>query len=304
MAERWLLTGGTGQVGGALAAILARAGAQAWVPNRAELDLAALPGDAALDAELAARGIKAIVNCAAYTAVDKAESEPGLAQRINAEAPGQLARAAARCGIPFIQVSTDYVFAGDLVGRGYREDDPVDPQSTYGRTKLAGEQAVAASGARHAIVRASWVVSPTGTNFIKTMLRLAAEREEVRVVADQHGCPSDAGELAARLHHIAARFLADPDQQSGVWHSSDAGRTTWHGMAERVFAAAAARGRKVPRLVAIATSEYPTAARRPANSLLDCTRLHRDFGLASGPWEANVDAIVHALIAAEEEQAA
>lgn len=305
---KWLVTGATGQIGGGIITPSARGDDEWWAPPRAELDLAALPDDDILDAMLAERDIDAIVNCAAYTAVDKAESEPDLAMTINATAAGRLARAAARAkngvGIPFIQVSTDYVFAGDVNDRPYREDDPVDPQSCYGRTKLAGEQAVADSGARYAIVRTAWVISPRGSNFVTTMLRLGRERRDVQVVADQFGCPTDADELAAQLIYIGKRFLDDPVQPSGIWHRTNSGKTSWHGVAAHVFASAAKLDRPSPRLRAITTAEYPTAAKRPANSRLDNTKILRDFGLRSAPWEAAVDGIVYKIVIAEEERTA
>jgi dTDP-4-dehydrorhamnose reductase len=305
---KWLVTGASGQVGGALIAPWASGDDEWWGPSRAELDLADLPEDDLLDAMLVERNIDAIINCAAYTAVDNAEGEPDLAFTINGIAPGRLARAAVRAkrgaGIPFIQVSTDYVFSGDMCDRPYREDDPVDPQSCYGRSKLAGEHAVAASGARYAIVRTAWVISPRGANFVRTMLRLGRERDEVKVVSDQFGCPTDADELAAQLIYIGKRFLDDPRQPSGIWHRTNSGETSWHGVAARVFASAAELDRPSPRLRAITTAEYPTAAKRPANSRLDNAKILRDFGLRSAPWESAVDLIVSKIIIAGEDQRA
>lgn len=289
MAERWLVTGGTGQVGRAIRR-MSLPGVEVIAPPRAELDLAALPE---LDPLL--EGVSAIVNCGAYTAVDLAESEPLMARAINTAAPARLAAAAARAGIPIVHVSTDYVFPAD--GQGpWHEDDPVNPVSVYGRTKAEGEDAVRASGARHAIIRTAWVVSADGSNFIKTMLRLGAERDELRVVADQHGCPTHAEDLAEALVAITARFAGDPEQYSGTWHCTNSGETTWHGLAERVFACAEACGMKVPqRVTAITTAEYLTPARRPADSRLDCSRLAADFGMALRPWTEAVDEIVRQL---------
>jgi dTDP-4-dehydrorhamnose reductase len=289
---RWLVTGGTGQVGGALVALL---GERAWAPGRDSLDLFALPDDAELDALLGREGIGGIVNCGAWTAVDAAEEHRVFALAANADAPRRLACAAARRGIPIVHVSTDYVFPGDLEGRAYREDDSTGPHSEYGRTKLSGEIAVRESGARHAIVRTAWVVSATGNNFIKTMLRLGAERDELRVVADQHGCPTHAGDLAAALLHIGERFLTDHDQPSGLWHFANVGETTWHGLAEHVFARAASLGLPVPQLSAITTADYPTPAKRPANSRLDIGKIYADFGIRPRPWREAVDEIVDAL---------
>ncbi|MFM5929958.1 MAG: dTDP-4-dehydrorhamnose reductase [Novosphingobium sp.] len=289
MTERWLVTGGTGQVGTALQC-LDLPGVDIVAPPRSALDLAALPElDPMLD------GVSAIINCGAYTAVDKAESEPLMARAINTAAPARLAAAAARKGIPIVHVSTDYVFPAD--GQGpWREDDAVAPVSVYGRTKAEGEDAVRASGARHAIVRTAWVVSADGANFIKTMLRLGAEREELRVVADQRGCPTHAGDLAQALATITQALTADPARPSGTWHCTNSGETTWHGLAEHVFACAAACGMTVPqRVVAITTAEYPTPARRPADSRLDCSRIAADFGIRMRPWQDAVDETVRQL---------
>ncbi len=287
MVEKWLLTGGAGQVGAALRRN-PPPGVEIVAPSRTELDLARLPAALPLD------GVAAIVNCGAYTAVDAAESEPGLARAINAEAPGRLAEAAARAGIPIVQVSTDYVF-GDGEGP-WREDAPIDPKSVYGRTKAAGEAAVRASGACYAIVRTAWVVSADGRNFVKTMLRLGGERDTLRVVADQRGTPTHAGDLALALAAVTSRFTADPARASGVWHCANAGETTWHGLAEQVFAAAARHGLKIPQTVEpITTAEYPTPAARPADSRLDCSKIAHDLGIRLRPWQEAVDEIVSEL---------
>ncbi len=296
MAEKWLLTGGTGQVGLALIRN-PPPGVEIFAPPRDVLDLAALP-----DLVPLLDGVSAIVNCGAYTAVDRAESEPELAHAINGEAPGLFAQAAARAGIPIIHVSTDYVFAADGMGP-WNEDAPIAPVSVYGRSKADGEEAVRGTGARHAIVRTAWVVSADGQNFVKTMLRLGATRDDVRVVNDQRGTPTAAADLALALAAITQRFTADPARQSGTWHCTNAGETTWHGLAAQVFASAAARGLKVPTtLEAITTAEYPTPARRPADSRLDCTRLAGDFGIRLPRWQDAVEAIVGQLAAKEQAQ--
>ena len=297
MAERWLVTGGTGQVGTALRRS-PPPGVEIFAPGRDLLDLANMPDDLSplLD------GVSAIINCGAYTAVDKAESEVALAEAINALAPGKLAAAAAKAGIAIVHVSTDYVFPADGTGP-WAEDASTGPVSTYGRTKLAGEAAVRASGARHAIVRTAWVVSADGANFVKTMLRVGAQNDTMRVVADQRGTPTHAGDLALTLAAITQRLTGDPQRASGTWHCANAGETTWHGLATHVFACAASQGCKVPREVqAITTAEYPTPARRPADSRLDCARLTADFGIAMRPWQAAVEEIVATL--AQEKQVA
>lgn len=290
MAERWLLTGGTGQVGTALRRS-PPAGVQIVAPVRSAMDLSNLPDDLSL----LLKGVNAIINCAAYTGVDKAESEPELSWAINAVAPGRLADAAALASIPIIHISTDYVFPANGVGP-WREDDPTGPVSAYGKTKLAGEEAVRCSGARHAIIRTAWVVSADGNNFAKTMLRAGAQNEVVRVVDDQRGSPTHAGDLANAIGIIANRFTRDPEQPSGTWHCANAGETSWHGLALYIFACAEARGLRVPYQVpAIATGDYPTLAPRPADSRLDCSRAARDFGISLRHWKDAVKEIITIL---------
>ena len=291
----WLVTGGSGQIGGAFAA-LAPSGVRVILPSRAELDLASDRLDIA--PLLSATGATAIVNCAAYTDVDRAEDEPLLARRVNAAAPAALAAAAVAVGIPIVQVSTDYVFRGDKPVAYVEEDEPC-PQGVYGQTKLDGERAVAASGARYAILRTSWVFSAGGRNFLRTMLRLGGERAALRVVADQRGCPTHAADFAAAAATVTRR-LTDGGIDSGIWHVANAGETTWHGFAERIFARAAAAGQKVPTVEAIDSSAYPTRAVRPANSRLSTDRLHRDFGVKLRPWTMAVDEVTAELTANEE----
>lgn len=294
MNQRWLLTGGTGQVGLALRRN-PPSGVEIVAPPRAELDLANLP-------PLDLSGFAAIINCGAYTAVDQAESEPTLAHAVNARAPGRLAKVARQAGIPIIHVSTDYVFPAD--GKSpWHEYDSTGPVSVYGRTKLAGEQAIRDSGARHAIIRTAWVISADGHNFAKTMLRLGAERDSLRVVADQCGTPTSASDLAAALVRVTNQFTGNPEQPSGIWHCANHGETTWFGLANEIFACAEGRGLRVPRTVeAIATSAYPTPARRPSDSRLNCNRIAGDFGISLRPWQDAVDEIVAEL--ARQEQAA
>lgn len=290
MTERWLVTGGTGQVGSALRR-LTLPGIEICAPDRSELDLANLPADLRPMLE----GISAILSCGAHTAVDKAESEPELAHSVNAAAPARLAEAAASLAIPIVHVSTDYVFPADQTGP-WSETDPTAPVSTYGLTKLAGEQAIQQSGARHAIIRTAWVVSADGHNFIKTMLRIGAQNNEVRVVSDQRGTPTHAGDLASALAAVTAQFTSDRSQRSGIWHCSNQGETTWHGLAERTFGQAAKLGLQVPeKVIPISTEDYPTPARRPQDSRLNSARLEADFGLRLRPWDSAVDEIVAQL---------
>ncbi len=292
----WIVTGGTGQVGCAIPAA-APDGAVCLLPTRAMLDLAQPAHLPDALAELAAgRQVSAVISCGAYTAVDRAESEPALADAINHQAPRRLAQFAASAGAVMIHVSTDYVFAG-TGDAPHAIDAPVRPLGVYGASKAAGEAAVRASGARHAIVRTSWVVSVHGQNFIKTMLRLGGERDTLSVVADQIGAPTNADDLARALTAIAGRFLADPEQPSGTWHYANSGATSWHGLANHVFARAAARGARVPAAVLpIPTRDYPTPAQRPLNSRLDISALNRDFGIAPRPWQDATGDIVDQLL--------
>lgn len=238
-----------------------------------------------------------IISSAAYTAVDKAESEPDLAQAINGDAPGELARIAATLGVPILHLSTDYVFAGDKDG-AYTEDDTPAPQSVYGATKLAGEEAIRAATPDHVILRTAWVYSPYGNNFVKTMLRLGETRDEVSVVADQRGCPTYAPEIARALLTVAERVARDRDPAlRGTFHLTGSGETTWAGFAEAVFAGSAARSGRTVTVNPITTNDYPTPARRPANSRLDGSRLLRVYGLQLDPWTVSLGQCLDALTA-------
>jgi dTDP-4-dehydrorhamnose reductase len=259
------------------------------------------------DADLAARGAAAgaimrerpslVVNAAGYTKVDQAESEIDAAQRDNEIGPAVLARACAEVGVPLVHISTDYVFDGAKVG-AYREDDPVAPLGVYGRTKAAGERAVRAAWREHAILRTSWVYGEFGSNFLKTMLRLASTRDELRVVADQRGCPTSTRELAGAIVRIAPRLAAREDIW-GTYHFAGLGATTWHGFATRIVAVQTPLTGRKPRVTAITTAEYPTPARRPANSELDTDLFAKTFGFRARPWEQETDTIVRAVVSAE-----
>ncbi|MFV0280985.1 MAG: dTDP-4-dehydrorhamnose reductase [Rhodoblastus sp.] len=260
--------------------------------GRPQLDLA--HRDAVL-ASLRAARCDVIVNAAAYTAVDKAESEPDLAMRINGDGAGFVAEIAAELGAPLLHLSSDYVFDGAL-GRPYREDDATHPTGAYGRSKLAGEQKVAAACDNHAILRTSWVYSPFGNNFVKTMLRLGETRAEIGVVADQIGNPTSAIDIADALFAIARRMRTDssPDLR-GVFHMSGAGEASWADFAEHVFAQAAGHGRAPVAVKRIASAAYPTPARRPANSRLDNGRIKAAFDIALPDWRQSSEACVARL---------
>ncbi|MBN8261636.1 MAG: dTDP-4-dehydrorhamnose reductase [Xanthomonadales bacterium] len=280
---RLLLLGGNGQVGRELRRSLAPLG-QLVVATRDGVgaDAAAdfdVPGSLPALVERVAADV--VVNAAAYTAVDRAESDPEAAFRTNAESPAALAHACAARGALLVHYSTDYVFDGTST-RPYREDDPTAPLGVYGTSKLAGEEAIRASGARHAILRTAWVYAAHGHNFLRTMLRLAAERDELRVVADQVGAPTPAGWIA----DATAMMLRQGIDASGTWHLVADGATSWHGFASAIMQDAVASGRlpRAPRVVPIATADYPTPARRPAYSVLDTTRLRQGFGIVPPEW--------------------
>ena len=286
-----LLLGKNGQVGWELQRSLAplgelvaldRQGAPGLVGDVSDLD--------GLAATVRALRPQLIVNAAAHTAVDKAESEPDLARRLNAEAPAVLAREAAACGALLVHYSTDYVFDGSGE-RPWREGDATGPLGVYGRTKLEGEQAIAASGCRHLILRTSWVYAARGGNFAKTMLRLARERERLTVIDDQWGAPTGA-ELIADVTAQAAAQLRQAPGKAGLYHLAAAGATTWFEYAKYVLAEAQraqpAIEMKVTEVAPIATRDYPTPARRPHNSRLDCTRLQAAFDLRLPPWQDGV----------------
>lgn len=233
-----------------------------------------------------------VVNAAAHTAVDNAESDAEAAMRANAEAPAAIAQACARRGALLVHYSTDYVFDGTAT-RPYREDDPTSPLGVYGQTKLAGEHAIRASGCPHMIFRTAWVYADHGRNFLLTMLRLAKDRDELRVVADQAGTPTP----AALIADVTAQVLQRRAGQTGLWHLTASGATTWHGFASGIMAQAVDRGllARSPSVVPIATADFPTPARRPAYSCLETTALVRDFGVALPDWRDGLSDVLARL---------
>jgi dTDP-4-dehydrorhamnose reductase len=286
-----LLTGGGGQIGLEFRR-LAYPGWRVFAPSRDQLDV----GDpAAVNSWVASRAWSAVINAAAYTAVDRAETDSVNAWRINASGPAILAEATARTGVPLIQLSTDYVFDGRKP-EPYFEDDPVSPLCVYGASKEGGEQAVRTGNPRHVILRTAWVVSPHGSNFVKTMLRLAGERPVVRVVDDQVGSPTSAADVALALIGIVERLLDGDRPINGTYHFVNQGEATWCGLARAVFNNLAAHGRRAPVLEAIGTADYPTPARRPANSRLSTAKLTQDLAFVPRPWRLAVDEVVDALL--------
>jgi dTDP-4-dehydrorhamnose reductase len=238
-----------------------------------------------------------VINAAAYTAVDRAESEADLAMTVNGEAPREIARVCERVGAALVHISTDYVFDGRKAA-AYSEGDPICPLSVYGRTKEAGEAGIRYEQERHLIVRTSWVFAGHGANFVKTMLRLGAERPELRVVADQHGAPTSARDIAlALLDLVVAR--ADGRGAWGTYHFTSSEPTTWYGFAKAIIEGAALASN--PKITSITTAEYPTPAVRPVNSVLDCSRIQREFGITRPSWRI---ALSDALIEIKMDQSA
>lgn len=295
---RYLLLGANGQVGTELRRSLAPHGEVICATRAGRLadgspcEAADFDRPATLAPLVARMAPDVVVNAAAYTAVDRAEDDAEAAFRANAEAPGAIAEACAAHHALLVHYSTDYVFDGSAT-RPYREDDPTRPLGVYGASKLAGEEAIRGSGARHMIFRTAWVYSAHGSNFLLTMLRLARERDEIRVVADQIGSPTPAGLIA----DTTAAILRQGHEGSGLWHLTTSGQTSWHGFAEAIIDGARARGLigRRPSVVPIATAEYPTRARRPAYSVLDCSRLAEDLGTAPVTWESALEPLLGRL---------
>ncbi|HLZ66456.1 MAG TPA: dTDP-4-dehydrorhamnose reductase [Aliidongia sp.] len=289
-----LVVGAGGQVGRALCARREFLGREIVGLTRGDLDITDLTE---VRSALATRPFSAVINAAAYTAVDRAESDAAAAYAINRDGPGNLAVATAELDIPLLHISTDYVFDGASAG-AYRESDPTGPTGIYGASKLAGEAAVRSAQPRHIILRTSWVYGPSTGNFVATMLRLAADRPELRVVADQHGGPTEAAAIADALLTIAGQLGQEraPSAPWGTYHFSGAPAVSWHGFAAEIVTRAASRLRQVPTVTAIATADYPTPARRPANSVLDCTKIERQFGIRQPDWQASLSVVVEAIL--------
>jgi dTDP-4-dehydrorhamnose reductase len=287
-----LLLGASGQVGWQLRRSLSVLGDVVALDRSGGGDLADLAGLAATVRRVAPQ---AIVNAAAYTAVDKAEQDTDLAFAINATACGVLAREAAAAGAWLVHYSTDYVFDGSGT-RPWREDDATSPLNAYGRSKLAGEEAITAEGGRHVILRTSWVFDTWGRNFLKTIVRAAAQRETLDVVDDQWGAPTRAALIADVTAHVLRRAEA---KHAGIYHLAAAGETTWHAYASYALAQAAAAGAALKatadRIRAVPSTQFPAPARRPANSRLDTSKLRSTFDLVLPPWQDGVAAVVREL---------
>ena len=290
---RIAVTGTVGQVVTSLRERGEAAGHEIIALGRPELDLT---NPASVTRALAAAAPDAVVSAAAYTAVDKAETEVDLAYAVNGAGAGAVAQAAKALGVPLVHISTDYVFDGTL-DRPYVETDPTGPTGVYGASKLAGEQAVLAAYAEGgAILRVAWVYSPFGGNFVKTMLRVSESRDVVSVVADQVGNPTSALDIADGILVVAANLALDPDPTlRGVFHMTAAGEASWADFAQGIFAASAAHGGAGPKVTRITTADYPTPAARPANSRLDCSRIAQVHGVALPAWQGALETVVARL---------
>lgn len=294
---RFFITGANGQLGFELQRALAPLG----LVIAADRHTCDLSSPDSIRAAVRAAKPDVIFSAGAYTAVDKAESEPDLAHAVNAAAPGILGEEAAKLGAPVIHYSTDYVFDGTKAS-AYCEEDATNPLGIYGKTKLAGEIALAASTDAHLIFRTSWVFGTHGKNFLKTILRLASTREELRIVADQFGAPTGAALLADVSAHVAARYLRDGAKNFpfGLYHLTASGETSWHGLARHIVAKAHAAGHRLQatpeRILPITTPEYPTPAARPANSRLDTSKFRTAFGLQLPDWSHGVDQVLDVLL--------
>lgn len=290
-----LLLGANGQLGQELRRALAPLGRivattrNGTLPDGSAGEVADFDQPASLAALLDRVQPTVVVNAAAYTAVDRAEDDREAAFRANAEAPGVLARWCAQAGVPLVHYSTDYVFDGQGT-RPYREDDATAPLGVYGASKLAGEEAIRAAGGRHLIFRTAWVYASHSANFLRTMLRVGAERDVLRVVADQVGTPTP----AALIADVTVQALQHDGALSGTWHLTAKGETSWHGFAEAIFAEAVAAGvlARAPTVEAITTAEYPTPAKRPAYSHLDVAKLEQDFGVTLPRWQDGLKRVI------------
>jgi dTDP-4-dehydrorhamnose reductase len=285
-----LVTGGTGQLASALAASTGvhRVGRPDFDFDRPET----------IEAIFRAAAPRLVVNGAAYTAVDPAENDAEAAYRANRDGPAILARLCAEANIPLIHISTDYVFDGAKT-EPYIETDPVGPQGVYGASKLAGEMAVLEAGGKAIILRTAWVYAATGKNFVRTMLTVGKTRPELKVVADQSGCPTTAADLSDAIMAIVARLDATGWQAGyrGIFHAAGSGETTWFGLAVATFEEAGRHGANVPRVLPIATADWPTPAKRPANSRLDCTKMQDVFGVRLPHWRASLTRTVETIFA-------
>jgi dTDP-4-dehydrorhamnose reductase len=290
---RLLLLGGTGQVGEEFRALPLPTDVEVVAPSRSAVDL---QDPCAIAQIITAEPWGAVINAAAYTDVDRAEGEEAMAFAVNAEAAGRIATETGSRGIPLVHISTDYVFDG-CKGMPYVEEDTPAPLNAYGRSKLAGERGIRAGNQRHVILRSSWIYSPFGKNFVRTILRLAAERDHLTIVADQRGCPTAACNIAETSLNIALRCASDRDPiPYGTYHFADAGEASWFEFARAIVDLAADRLGRKPLVAPIRTADYPTPALRPADSRLDCSAIVRAFGITPRSWQQSLSDTIDRLL--------
>ena len=295
MSDRNLRLAVTGLAGQVVSALISRAPRDVEIIALGRPQLELSRRDAVITSLRHAR-CDAIINAAAYTYVDKAETEPELALSVNGDGAGNVAKAAAELGVPLLHLSTDYVFDGTL-DRPYQEEDQTNPTSVYGRSKLSGEEQIRSIHPQHVILRTAWVYSPYGNNFVKTMLRLGIDRDEISVVADQFGNPTSALDIADVLVEIAKNITRNPSSGLlGTFHMSGQGEASWADMAQEIFEIASALGRKPVKVCRITTSDYPTTAKRPTNSRLDNSKLEKVYGFKLPHWRSSLADCVTQLI--------
>jgi dTDP-4-dehydrorhamnose reductase len=291
-----LVTGAHGQVGWELSRSGVRKGFEILALDRTTLDIT---DQSAINRKVRGSGVSVLVNGAAYTAVDQAESEPELAFAVNRDGPAYLASACAEAGIPLIHISTDYVFDGYKKG-GYVETDKIAALGIYGESKAAGEEEVRTRLPNHIIIRTSWLYGVHGNNFVKTMLRLGRERDVIQVVDDQYGCPTWAADLGDMIMGIAAQIREKREITWGTYHYCGRGVTSWHGLAQEIFSLANQyTSLKVKKVQAIRTADYPTPAKRPSNSVLDCSLVERVFKVYPRPWRESLAQMIKMLFSVE-----
>lgn len=287
-----LVTGGTGQIGIELGRLNWPSGTTIHAPDRSDCDITS---PLSIDRAVGRSSYSCVINCAGWTAVDAAEKHVSEAFRANTLGPAWLAEATCARNIPLIHVSTDYVFSGAL-NRPYDETDQTAPNNIYGISKLAGERAVLAANPRAVILRTAWLLSAHRGNFLKTMLRLGGERDRIGVVTDQIGCPTAAADVAVALQSIALRMITDATAPTGIYHFVNRGEASWHELATAIFATAASLGGPCPQISPLTSDEYPTPAKRPANSRLQTARIGNDYGIAPRPWRDAVAEIVREIL--------
>ena len=288
------IIGSNGQLGWELVGRTFQQGIEALALDVPEIDIT---DPASIEKNLSAKELSLVVNAAAYTAVAQAESEPDLAYAVNRDGAAHLAEFCKQSAIPFIHISTDYVFNGSKAGP-YSEDDPVAPLGIYGRSKESGETEVRERVHKHLIIRTAWLYGVHGRNFVKTMLRLGKERESIKVVDDQSGCPTYAADLANAILSMVNHIQSGKKTLWGTYHYCGGGSTTWYGFAKRIFQIARDyENLSVKKVIPIATEEFPTPVKRPANSILDCSKIERNFGVVTRPWAESLSEMIDGVYA-------